>query len=218
MKSLTIRQTTLESLTEIHSLLKNSNKLEAVQIEASGWNYPEPATTFFKIVRNNEALFIYYNVKERQTTAEHSPINSQVWQDSCVEFFIKINEKEYQNFEFNCCGVPLSATGESRHNRRFLTDEELKRIEVISTFDKKDIPFKLNNSNWEMTIKIPYDIIKTNCIFTEKNEYLANFYKCNENSDFPHFLTWNEIKTEKPDFHRPEFFGKLLLDNKEMII
>ncbi|MBO7233161.1 MAG: hypothetical protein J6V16_08435, partial [Bacteroidales bacterium] len=25
----------------------------------------------------------------------------------------------------------------------------------------------------------------------------------------PHYLSWQPINTEKPDFHRPEFFGTL---------
>ena len=27
----------------------------------------------------------------------------------------------------------------------------------------------------------------------------------------PHYLSWNPIETPKPDFHRPEFFGELKL-------
>ena len=27
----------------------------------------------------------------------------------------------------------------------------------------------------------------------------------------PHYLSWSPIGTEKPDFHRPEFFGELVL-------
>jgi hypothetical protein len=25
----------------------------------------------------------------------------------------------------------------------------------------------------------------------------------------PHYVTWNPIKTEKPDFHQPSYFGLL---------
>jgi hypothetical protein len=37
----------------------------------------------------------------------------------------------------------------------------------------------------------------------------ANFYKCGDDLPEPHFLAWNMINTEEPDFHRPEFFGTL---------
>ena len=39
----------------------------------------------------------------------------------------------------------------------------------------------------------------------------ANFYKCGDKTAHPHYLSWSPIHTEKPDFHRPEFFGELIL-------
>ena len=40
----------------------------------------------------------------------------------------------------------------------------------------------------------------------------ANFYKCGDKTAHPHYLSWSPIDTPKPDFHRPDFFGELLLD------
>lgn len=37
----------------------------------------------------------------------------------------------------------------------------------------------------------------------------ANFYKCGDKLQTPHFLSWNPINLEKPNFHCPEFFGTL---------
>ncbi len=39
--------------------------------------------------------------------------------------------------------------------------------------------------------------------------YRGNFYKCAELSGKPHFVTWNPIRLEEPDFHRPDFFGEI---------
>ena len=39
----------------------------------------------------------------------------------------------------------------------------------------------------------------------------ANFYKCGDKTAHPHYLSWSPIDTPKPDFHRPEFFGELIL-------
>ena len=41
-------------------------------------------------------------------------------------------------------------------------------------------------------------------------ETMGNFYKCASGSSQPHYLSWNPINTEKPDFHRPDFFGKII--------
>jgi hypothetical protein len=37
----------------------------------------------------------------------------------------------------------------------------------------------------------------------------GNVYKCGDNLPVPHFISWNPITTENPDFHRPDFFGQM---------
>ena len=34
-------------------------------------------------------------------------------------------------------------------------------------------------------------------------------YKCGDELPHPHFRSWKSIETEKPDFHRPEFFAEV---------
>lgn len=40
----------------------------------------------------------------------------------------------------------------------------------------------------------------------------ANFYKCGEKTEYPHFGVWKHPGTPKPDFHRPESFGEIVLE------
>ena len=42
--------------------------------------------------------------------------------------------------------------------------------------------------------------------------FKGNFYKCGDETDYPHFGMWNPVGTEKPDFHRPEYFGELIIE------
>jgi len=37
----------------------------------------------------------------------------------------------------------------------------------------------------------------------------GNFYKCADETSTPHYVSWSEISTAAPDFHKPEFFGEL---------
>ena len=39
----------------------------------------------------------------------------------------------------------------------------------------------------------------------------ANFYKCGDETEHLHYGMWSRCETEKPDFHRPEFFGTLVI-------
>ncbi len=41
----------------------------------------------------------------------------------------------------------------------------------------------------------------------------ANFYKCGDETEFPHYGAWS-LRDGGPDFHRPEFFGSIVFGNK----
>ncbi|MDE6498583.1 MAG: hypothetical protein K2L21_07985, partial [Muribaculaceae bacterium] len=65
--------------------------------------------------------------------------------------------------------------------------------------------------SWNLLTSIPLELIGVRYEGTPV-EMRANFYKCASATSQPHFLSWNPIATTKPDFHRPEFFGTLILE------
>jgi hypothetical protein len=64
--------------------------------------------------------------------------------------------------------------------------------------------------SWDLTVKIPMRILGINPDNLPE-KILGNFYKCADGTDSMHYVTWAPIKTERPDFHRPEFFGEIFL-------
>jgi hypothetical protein len=42
----------------------------------------------------------------------------------------------------------------------------------------------------------------------------CNFYKCGDKCMHPHYLSWSPIGLPEPNFHCPEFFGKINLIKK----
>ena len=40
----------------------------------------------------------------------------------------------------------------------------------------------------------------------------ANFYKCGDLLQTPHFLSWAPIDLPQPKFHCPEFFGEVTFE------
>ena len=37
----------------------------------------------------------------------------------------------------------------------------------------------------------------------------GNFFKCGDLTEQAHYLSWNPVTSEQPDFHRPQDFGLL---------
>ena len=69
---------------------------------------------------------------------------------------------------------------------------------------------KIGECTWEVALLIPYKVFFKHAITgLDGMSIRANFYKCGDELQKPHFLSWSPIKIEKPDFHRPDFFGLL---------
>ena len=133
-----------------------------------------------------------------------------VYTDSCLELFLMPVEGDdrYVNFEVNKNGVYLSQIGTCRGDRVFI--KELTDLEpVIAPMEIKADGEKA----WGVDITIPENLISalyhTDFSLCE-TKITGNFYKCGDLTEFPHYGAHFPVRTEKPDFHRPEFFGDII--------
>jgi hypothetical protein len=64
-----------------------------------------------------------------------------------------------------------------------------------------------------MMIRIPIEAFNYSNLKTfDELKATANFYKCGDETAVAHYVTWNPIKTVNPDYHRPEYFGKVTFE------
>lgn len=164
----------------------------------------------FYIAYSKTAVYLKFDVNEDAFRAVYTKDLSPVYQDSCVEFFCKQADQDYyMNFEFNCVGTCDASRRKGRDSDvRPYKPYELAKIERLSCIMRN-----INNGNgqfeWQLTVKIPFELMSLD-YNNLPDKLQANFYKCGDETDKPHFVTWNPINTEKPDFHVPAFFGELL--------
>lgn len=165
-----------------------------------------------KISYSNNFFFAYFKVYEKEITATYTEINNPVHKDSCVELFINLfpnKTDKYFNFEVNAIGtmhVGFGAIG----NRTTLEKNDIKEIQISSTIEKPLTGIH-GNEYWEIFYKIPISIFKKyyGLKFTA-NEAKGNFYKCGDDTKHEHYGVWNNIVSEKPNFHLPNYFGELI--------
>ncbi len=189
----------LESLTE---------KINIGTINWPEFSYkPEVA---FRIGHTGNEIWLKFYVSEKCVRAVETRTNGDVYKDSCVEFFISFDQRNYYNFEFNCIGTRHLSYGPGRGNRARINPKIVEKIEIHSTLGDEPFDNKTGDSEWEMMLRIPVEVFVFDTI-SKLNGMRAtgNFYKCGDMTDEPHFVTWNPVKTDKPDYHRPEFFGNL---------
>lgn len=192
------------SLQQVSELLAQTTKYK---IDNVPWpSFPYKPQISFEIAYGADCILLKYLITEKNIRAVNSKINSEVYEDSCVEFFISFDESGYYNLEFNCIGTNLTGFGKGRGNRERLPESILKKIRYASL---------INNNiegefHWELTLIIPFEIFVHHSFSTLKGKQCrANFYKCGDLLPKPHYITWSNIKSPKPDFHLPEFFGSL---------
>ncbi|MBF6629270.1 MAG: hypothetical protein ITG04_12330 [Proteiniphilum sp.] len=164
----------------------------------------------FRIAHTGDRIWLKYYVCEKYIRAMETRINGRVHKDSCVEFFISFDKENYYNFEFNCIGIAHVAYGSGRSKRKFVNTQLIEKIEIQSSLGNKPFDTRSGDFTWEMMIRIPIECFAFSDVKNLSNlSGSANFYKCGDATTEPHYLSWNSIETDNPDFHRPDFFGKV---------
>ena len=196
-------------LSQVSEILEAQGVRQAIDCVDWPNEFPYKPITSFYIARDKECLFINYFVKGNYLRAVNSTDNSPVWEDSCVEFFVQIpGEKYYYNFEFNCIGTALAARRTGREDAEHFSADKMAKIKRYSSVGNKPFCEMEGLFSWNLLVAIPFELIGLDG--GQLPESLsANFYKCADGSSLPHYLSWSPIPIEKPDFHRPDYFGEL---------
>lgn len=195
------------------------NDIPTAWIKNSEWtNIPasELPLTYARVVfipqGHDSGLTVRLYSHEKAPRTYINEIDGKVYTDSCLEFFCNFLPEissEYVNFEINSNGVLHCAFGSGRHDRKFV------RQLVKSKNMPKPITIKSEDC-WCIQFTITTDFIKevynSEISFKSGSVIFGNFYKSGECCDPIHFLTWSPVETKTPNYHSPEFFGKLIIE------
>jgi len=167
-----------------------------------------------KACYSKEYIYVKFLVYEKRVIATYLNVGDPVYKDSCVEFFINLFPKEteeYFNIELNAIGTIKMGYGIKR-NRKYLTAADLTNMKVITSIKKPVTGFH-GSDHWKLYCVIPIKVFEK--VYNRKfkgNDAIGNFYKCGDETEFKHYGMWNLIDNPKPDFHLPEYFGKIIFE------
>lgn len=184
------------------------DRIPAVSIDCSPWFDPEGIRAQAQICWDTDALYLRLCAQEADILAEETGALGMPCVDSCLEFFFcpEPEDGRYFNIEFNMNRCMYLGFGSDRYASIRL----LPVTENIFGCKTALIP-----GGWEVTYQVPVSFIRR---FFPKFEMRSggmmrgNFYKCGENTKVEHYLSWNMITSEKPDFHRSCDFGTLYFE------
>ena len=169
---------------------------------------PSPYETIAQAVHSEEGITVRLSTNEWPITVTTMERNGAVCIDSCMEFFFipNMDEPEYINLEMNPAAITLTAKGAERGSRPRL-DIHGENVKVESLIKGEE--------GWTVMAFISYDFLLKHYSHCDKN-MRANFYKCGDKTVRKHYSTWNPVETPAPDYHRPEYFGKLVLSDESI--
>jgi hypothetical protein len=197
----------LELVTETLNL-----EVEPLHLKLVNWEeFPYCPEVSVQIAWNHDELFLQYHVKEQSVKGEVTESNGQVWTDSCVEFFLSPEgNDDYYNLEINCIGTALLGFRKKGEPTIHAPSEVIDKIRRISSLGDSPFPERKEHTEWQITLAIPWEAFFKHELNPDSGiKTRGNFYKCGDGLSVPHFVSWTKIKTEKPNFHAPEFFGGL---------
>lgn len=166
----------------------------------------------FQMIHDDKNIYIRLTAHNDYIVSKCKNINDMVCGDSCMEAFFTIPSKPdtYFNFEFNSAGVMFLGCGKSRSGRTTVDPEIIKKyVTVMAEADK--IP-QNQRGKWQVTAIINKELfpVLVGEEFTP-GKARGSFYKCGDRV-IPHFIAWNKIGTDHPDFHTPEYFGDIIFE------
>lgn len=187
------------------------NGVPKASIDTFKWTDSVPYTSFARLVYVEDVgLICRMDASERDPASVCTEADGPVCLDSCMEFFISLDGENYLNLETNAIGTKCMGFGPGRHGRIRVKER------LPGGFDA--IP-EVTEYGWSITYTLPLSDLALFWpeigpeSFASGTRFTANFYKTGsrEVTGVEHYGMWNEVFTENPDFHRPEYFGSLIM-------
>jgi len=179
--------------------------------------------THVKMLYDDLNVYVIFKVQDRFVRIVTNKINGPVWEDACAEFFFSPDMAaplKYFNLETTGGGTPLMCYNTFPLELQYLDTTDIKEIEIAHSLPEL-VPNEITDSiTWTLEYKVPLALLEKYANVSRPApgiNWMANFYKCASNNSNPHYFTWAKVVSPRPNFHLPEYFGKLVFENPTRI-
>ncbi|MBO4770599.1 MAG: carbohydrate-binding family 9-like protein [Clostridia bacterium] len=183
----------------------SGNKAE---IKTFAWeeNGYKPQTDAY-LTCGEKYLHLYMKCSESNPFRRFTEPYDHVWLDSCMEFFFSVNDSsEYFNFECNANGAFYLCYGTNIGDNTRRTAQPILVSPPIT---------EINDNCWTLKADFSLSEIKKTTQSNKIGYLRGNFFKCGDECPLPHYGMWSPVASETPQFHLPEYFGRLDFEKNE---
>ena len=167
---------------------------------------PYRPATYFKMGVVGDNLVATLKCYEENPRAVYVNRDDPVYTDSCLEFFVAPVEgrDEYINVEMNSKGTFLAEFGKGKFDRVFVRTITEKNP-LVEAFKGEDAGGVFWGVKAILTKDFLCDIY--NIVDFDYTKVKANFYKCGDECEIPHYIAFSPVTTLPPGYHNPECFA-----------
>lgn len=175
--------------------------------------YTSPLRVEFRIVHTSDRFIVSLRCYEKDPYAGMTKTNGYVCNDSCMELFFSPssdNSAGYFNFEVNANPTYLFGYNKGVGVGNVFVEWDESEYSLASSKGCDEV-----GNFWQIDFTLPYALIKkyTPDVDVSSGSVIrGNVYKCGRHNQPEHYGSWNPVKTDGPDFHRPEFFGEFVIE------
>lgn len=188
----------------------NWNLITELCIDNPYLDTPSSISAKAQICCNSDRFFVHLSTKEENYLREENGPLGLPYLDSCLEFFFSPIEDDnrYFNIEFNSNACVFLGFASK-------VEDIVRQIPKDGILDILNPVVNTYNNSWEIFYEIPFEFIRRYFpqfdVFDGK-KIRANCFKCSDNSNPPHYLSWNLVKGEPFTFHKTECFGVMIFE------
>lgn len=173
--------------------------------------------TDVRLLWDDEYLYVLFKCEDENISAHYYQRNSSPYRDDCVEVFISPNSENplwYANNEINCLGTWLVGFHKGEINEYVVPDKILVGRSHKGSINKEDD----KDEYWIIELGIPFESLRDYEVQLPPESgdiWGINFNRCGGDVN-QQYSQWTASKTDKPNFHRPQDFGRLIFSGEKV--
>ncbi|MDE5607362.1 MAG: hypothetical protein K2I64_00300 [Muribaculaceae bacterium] len=182
-------------------------------------SYPHAPESYAMLAYDGRSIFVLFAIRPTELRAVATEDLQPVASDTCFEIFLKkAGDTHYCNFEFNYRGITNVSRRPGRAGAVKFTPDKLARI-LRYPLAAAPLPHESRPADPADEVAL-LTVIPLSLIAVDSSDRFpllleGNIYSCSDGSNAPYFLSWAPVSTPAPDFHRPDFFAPIILDDNE---
>lgn len=175
-----------------------------------------------KIVWDDTRIYFAFRCDDKHISAVHLTHNDPVSRDDCCEAFISPvpeggERLDYINYEINCLGT-WKVGYHAKSRGKDLGSWDCKHLEIGRAIDGTCNKDDDTDKGWVLEFSVPFEhFSEFAASFPPKDGQViyVGLHRCGGATN-PQYSQWAPSQTERPNYHRPQDFGKVTFSAKTL--